>query len=143
MHINRVVLTGNLTSDPKVIQTASGFTICTLRVASNTRRKDSASGEWVDKPNFFDVKVLGKQGENAAKFLSKGRPVAVDGKLEWREWEDKETGAKRSAVEIVADSIQFLGSNNGGENNGGHNGNASQAEEAYAPATGGDDDLPF
>ena len=86
--------------------------MCSLRVACNTRRKD-ASGEWVDKPNYFDVTVWGAQGENCAKYLSKGRPVAIDGRLEWREWEDKE-GNKRQTVDIIADSVQFLGSREGG-----------------------------
>ena len=75
---------------------------------SNTRRKDE-SGEWVDKPNYFSVTVWGAQGENCNRFLSKGRPVAIDGRLEWREWKDKE-GNKRESVEIIADSVQFLGS---------------------------------
>ena len=75
------------------------------------------TGEWVDKPNYFDVTVWGAQGENCAQYLSKGRPVAVDGRLEWREWEDKD-GNKRQAVDIIADSVQFLGSREGGENGG-------------------------
>ena len=71
------------------------------------------SGEWVDKPNYFDVTVWGAQGENCAQYLAKGRPVAVDGRLDWREWEDKE-GNKRQSVDIIADSVQFLGSREGG-----------------------------
>src|SRR5436305_817164 len=80
-NINRVVLTGNLTRDPELRNTPSGTPVCSLRIACNTRRKDS-SGEWVDKPNYFDVTVWGAQGENCATYLSKGRPVAVDGRLE-------------------------------------------------------------
>src|SRR5881396_2204199 len=106
-NINRVVLVGNLTRDPELRHTPSGTPVCSLRVAVNTRRKDD-SGQWVDKPNYFDVTVWGAQGENCAKYLSKGRPVAIDGRLEWREWENNE-GQKRQAVEIVADSVQFLG----------------------------------
>ena len=97
-NINRVVITGNLTRDPELRSLNSGTSVCSLRIASNTRRKDNASGEWVDKPNYFDVTVWGAQGENVAKYCSKGRPVAIDGRLEWREWDDKETGQKRSAV---------------------------------------------
>ena len=80
-NINRVVVTGNLTRDPELRNTPSGTSVCSLRVAVNTRRKD-ASGEWVDKPNYFDVTVWGAQGENCATYLQKGRPVAVDGRLE-------------------------------------------------------------
>src|SRR5438552_17019531 len=105
-NISRVVLTGNLTRDPELRSTNSGTTICSLRIASNSRRKD-ASGEWIDKPNYFDVTVWGAQGENCARFLAKGRPVAIDGRLDWREWTTQE-GQKRHAVEIVADTVQFL-----------------------------------
>src|SRR5947208_11427918 len=114
-NINRVVLTGNLTRDPELRNTPSGTSVCSLRVACNTRRKDSATGEWVEKPNFFDVTVWGAQGENCATYLQKGRPVAVDGRLEWREWE-AEGGGKRQAIDIVADSVQFLGGRGDGEN---------------------------
>jgi single-strand DNA-binding protein len=112
VNINRVVLTGNLTADPELRSLPSGTSVCKLRVACNTRRKDSASGEYVDKPNYFDVTVWGAQGENAARYLAKGRGVAVDGRLEWREWEGDD-GSKRQAVEIISDSLQFLGAPNG------------------------------
>jgi single-strand DNA-binding protein len=149
-NINRVVLTGNLTRDPELRSTPSGTSVCSLRVACNTRRKDS-SGNWVDKPNYFDVTVWGAQGENCAQYLSKGRPVAVDGRLEWREWDDQ-NGNKRQAVDIIADSVQFLG----GREDGGGGGNGSRfTPQSDVPAdtsdfqqpvsTGGasDDDIPF
>jgi single-strand DNA-binding protein len=107
-NINRVVMTGNLTADPELRSTASGMSVCHLRLACNTRRKDGATGEWVDKPNYFNITVWGGQGENAAKYLAKGRPIAIDGRLEWREWETA-TGEKRQGTEIIADSVQFLG----------------------------------
>ncbi len=149
-NINRVVLTGNLTRDPELRSTPSGTSVCSLRVACNTRRKD-ASGNWVDKPNYFDVTVWGAQGENCAQYLSKGRPVALDGRLEWREWEDQ-NGNKRQSVEIVADSVQFLG----GRDDGGGGGNGQRftpqadvpvdtSDLQPAPAASGssDDDIPF
>ena len=107
-NINRVVLTGNLTADPELRSLASGNSVCKLRIACNTRRKNNATGTWDDKPNYFDVTVWGAQGENCARFLAKGRPVAIDGRLEWREWETPE-GHKRQAVDIIADAVQFLG----------------------------------
>ena len=73
-----------------------------MRVAVNSRRKD-ASGNWVDKPNYFDVTVFGAQGENCSTYLSKGRPVAVEGRLDWREWEAKDGSGKRQAVSIIAE----------------------------------------
>jgi len=154
-NINRVVLTGNLTKDPELRSTGSGMAVCSLRVASNTRRKDPQSGEWVDKPNYFDVTIWGRQGENAAQYLSKGRPVAIDGRLEWREWQDQQ-GNKRQSVEIVADNVQFLSSPEGFGGGGGGNGFTAQSDvpvstEDFAPAgvNGGstsapaDDDIPF
>jgi single-strand DNA-binding protein len=120
-----------------------------MRIASNTRRKDQSTGEWVDKPNYFDVTVWGAQGENCAQYLSKGRPVAIDGRLEWREWQDKESGKNRQSIDIIADSVQFLGSREGGENGGRFTPQsdvpADTADFAQAPvaAGGSDDDIPF
>jgi single-strand DNA-binding protein len=115
-NINRVILTGNLTRDPELRSLPSGMSVCSLRIASNTRRKDG--DQWVDKPNYFDVTIWGRQGENAAQYLSKGRPVAIDGRLEWREWQDQQ-GNNRQSVEIVADNVQFLSSPDGPGGGGG------------------------
>ena len=154
-NINRVIITGNLTRDPELRSLQSGMSVCSLRIASNTRRKNNATGEWEDKPNYFDVTVWGRQGENAAQYLSKGRPVAIDGRLEWREWQDKE-GNKRQSVEIVADNVQFL--SGGGDFEGGGNGGSRFTPQSDIPvstedftpspvAAGGgapaDDDIPF
>ncbi len=157
-NINVVVITGNLTQDPELRSTGGGTSVCELRVAVNSRRKDGTTGEWVDKPNYFNVTVWGAQGENCANYLSKGRPVAVEGRLDWREWEAKDGGGKRQAVQIIANSVQFLGSRDGG--GGGGNGNgftpqtdtpADTSDYDAAPAGagsgggtgGGDDDIPF
>ena len=149
MNINRVVVTGNLTRDPELRHTNGGTAVCTPRVACNGRRKNQETGEWVDKPNYFDVTVWGAQGENCAQYLSKGRPVAIDGRLEWREWEDRETGKKRQSVDIIADSVQFLGSREGGENGGRFTpqsdvpADTGDFEPAPVSAGGPDDDIPF
>jgi len=150
-NVNVVVITGNLTKDPELRTTPNGTPVCKLRVAVNSRRKDSASGEWVDKPNYFDVTVWGAQGENCATYLQKGRPVAVDGRLEWREWEAQDGSGKRQAVEIIANSVQFLGSRGDAPTSG----NGIQAAGSDVPADtsdfegekagvgSGDDDIPF
>ena len=96
-NVNVVVITGNLTRDPELRSTGGGTSVCELRVAVNSRRKDGQTGEWVDKPNYFDVTVWGAQGENCANYLAKGRPVAVEGRLDWREWEAKDGSGKRQA----------------------------------------------
>ena len=144
-NINRVVLTGNLTRDPELRNLPSGMAVCSLRIACNTRRKDGP-GNWVDKPNYFDVTVWGAQGENCANYLAKGRPVALDGRLEWREWEDQ-NGNKRQAVDIIADSVQFLGSREGAENGGRFTPQtdvpADTGDFARASAATTDDDIPF
>jgi len=121
-------------------------------VAVNSRRKDGQSGEWIDKPNYFDVTVWGAQGENCANYLSKGRPVAVEGRLDWREWEAQD-GSKRQAVEIIANSVQFLGSRSDNQGGGGGNGFQAQSDvpadtsdfEGATVSSGGgsDDDIPF
>lgn len=153
-NINRVIITGNLTSDPELRALASGTSVCKLRIAVNTRRKDGASGEWRDYPNYFDVTVWGAQGENCARYLSKGRGAAIDGRLEWREWQDKETGKNRQSVEIIADTVQFLSSPDGGSGGGNGNGFSARTDVPVdtgdfvgAPAGGsapaGDEDIPF
>lgn len=151
-NINRVIITGNLTRDPELRSTGSGMAVCGLRIACNTRRKDNQTGEWVDKPNYFDVTIFGRQGENAAQYLSKGRGVAIDGRLEWREWQDQQ-GNKRQSVDIIADNVQFLGGGEGG--NGGGGGFTPRSDvpvstDDFAPVGGGgspsapaDDDIPF
>jgi single-strand DNA-binding protein len=153
-NINVVVITGNLTRDPEMRSTPGGTSVCKLRVAVNSRRKDGQTGEWVDKPNYFDVTVWGAQGENCATYLTKGRPVAVEGRLDWHEWEDKE-GGKRQGVEIIANSVQFLGSRDGAAAGGGGDGGnfspggdvpADTSDYQGAPAGAGagrEDDIPF
>jgi single-strand DNA-binding protein len=142
-NINRVVLVGNLTRDPELKQTPSGTPVCSLRIAVNSRRKDE-SGQWTDKPNYFSVSVFGNQAESCSQYLSKGRPVAIDGRLDWREWQSQD-GSKREAVEIVAESVLFLGSR--GDAGGG---DAPQfvpagaaGENADFAASAADDDIPF
>jgi single-strand DNA-binding protein len=143
-NINRVVLVGNLTRDPELRHTPGGTPVCSLRIAVNSRRKDE-TGQWVDKPNYFSNSLFGNQAESCTQYLSKGRPVAVDGRLDWREWQAQD-GGKRESVEIVAESVQFLGSR--GDSGGGDGGNqfvpAGAGSEASAdfPAAA-DDDIPF
>ncbi len=106
MNINRVILTGNLTRDPDMGVTNSGLAVCKLGIAVNGRRKNK-EGVWEEKANFFRVTVFGKQAENCGQYLRKGRAVAIDGRLEWSQWERE--GQKRESVDIIADNVQFLG----------------------------------
>ncbi len=135
--INRVVLVGNLTRDPELRYLPSGTPVSNIGIAVNSRRKDS-DGQWIDEANFFDIAVFGKQAENCSQFLAKGSQVAVDGRLRSRSWETNE-GQKRSKVEVVAESVQFLGKPSG------------RGEAAVAPAAdageesqeNADEDIPF
>jgi single-strand DNA-binding protein len=153
MNINRVVLTGNLTRDPELAATGNGVTFCKLGIAVNTRRKNNSTGDWEEKPNFFRVTVFGRQAESCERYLKKGRPVAIDGRLEWSQYE--RDGQKRESIDIIADNVQFLG---GREDAGAGNGNgfssSVRATESDVPidtgdfepapvAAGADDDIPF
>jgi single-strand DNA-binding protein len=154
MNINRVVLTGNLTKDPDLRSNpTTNLSICKLRLAVNTRRRNNATGEWEEKPNFFGVTVFGRQAESCGQYLRKGRPVAIDGRLEWSEFEVE--GQKRQSVDIIADNVQFLG---GRDDAGNGNGNsysggiraesdipADTSDFDAAPVGAGvsDDDIPF
>jgi single-strand DNA-binding protein len=145
--INHVVLLGNLTADPQLRHLPSGTAVCELRLAVDDRVKATATGQWTDYTNYFDVTVFGPQGERVAQYLAKGRQVAVDGRLRWRSWE--KDGRKRSKVEVVADTVQFVGPREGGSGAGAPAG--GQRSSAGFPADGGfepadedfGDDIPF
>jgi single-strand DNA-binding protein len=132
VNINRVVLTGNLTRDPDLRATPGGVSVCKLGIAVNTRRKNSHTGEWEEKPNYFRVTVFGRQADACAQYLGKGRPVAIDGRLEWSTWESD--GQKRESIDIIADSVQFLASRD--EPNGGGGARRGRAQ-------GADSDVPI
>lgn len=140
-NINRVTITGNLTRDPELRSLPSGMSVCELGVAVNHRRKDNSTGQWIEEPNYFNVVVFGSQGDNCAQYLSKGRPVAIDGRLRWSSWEDKNGGGKRSKVEIVAQTVQFLGSR-GDSPGGGGGGIQAYAPQSDVPADTSDFDNP-
>jgi len=122
--INRVVIVGNLTRDPELRSTAGGTSVCRMRIACNTSWRNKDTGELDERPNYFDVSVFGPSGEACARFLAKGRPVAIDGRLEWHDWTTP-AGEQRQAVGIHADSVQFLAARQPAE---------QQEDEEPAPA---------
>jgi single-strand DNA-binding protein len=152
-NINRVTITGNLTRDPETRALPSGGSVTSMRVACNGRRRNPQTQDWEDVPNYFDVTVWGAQGENCQRFLTRGRPVAIDGRLQWREWTDKESGLKRQAVDIVAETVQFLGARDEASNGNGFSSSARAAEsdvpidtrdfEPASVSSGSDEDIPF
>jgi single-strand DNA-binding protein len=149
--INHVVLVGRLTRDPELRHLPSGGGVLSLGLAVNGRQKDEA-GNWADKPNFFDVKVFGNQAEMLANNLAKGRRVGIDGRLDWQSWEASDGSGKRSKVEVIAHSVQFLDSKNdadfGGASGGGNQfvpqgASGSSPDSSFGSQGGGDDDIPF
>lgn len=148
--INKVILVGNLGADPETRTTAGGTAVGNLRIATTERRKDK-DGNWSDHTEWHRVTLWGRDAENAAKYLKKGRQVYVEGRLQTRKYQDKD-GQDKFATEIVADILKFLG---GGEREGG-GGSGGGGGRSYgggggssggSPASGGggfsDDDIPF
>jgi single-strand DNA-binding protein len=132
--INRVVIVGRLTRDPELRAIPSGSSVCNMRIACNSHHRD-ASGEWTERPNYFDVSVFGPPGESVATFMRKGSQVAIDGRLSWREWETADE-QRRQAVSIVADTVRFL--DRPGEHGAGFEG--SGEGELVGVVGGGDED---
>ncbi|MBL4635401.1 MAG: single-stranded DNA-binding protein [Kofleriaceae bacterium] len=150
--INKVILVGNLGSDPDLRSTPSGVSVCEFSVATNETWKGK-DGQTQDRTEWHKIIIWGKLGENCSKFLSKGRQVYVEGRLQTRSWEDKE-GNKRYTTEIVARDIQFLGGGGGGNRaDGGQEGPPPPKEDFGGggggnggggnDGGGGGDDIPF
>ena len=138
--LNKVMIIGNLGADPELRTTTSGTAVCELRMATNESWFDKASNERKERVQWHRVIVWGKSGENCAKYLSKGSKAFVEGRIQTREWEDQ-SGNKRYTTEIVANSVQFLGSKGGGGSSGGSN--APTGGGASGGGGFGDDEIPF
>lgn len=157
-NFNKVYLIGNLTRDPELRVTPKGTAICQFGLAVNRQFKDE-SGALRDETTFVDIEAWGKQGETIAKYCTKGRPLFVEGRLKFDQWEDKTSGQKRSKLKVVLEGFQFLGSRgdgaSGGSGGGGGGDDADQTPERHAPparganrpaapaAEGSDEDVPF
>lgn len=122
MSINRVNITGNLTRDPELRSTAGGMAVLGFGVAVNDRRKNQQTGQWEDYPNFVDCTMFGNRAEALSRILRKGMKVAIEGKLRYSSWEDKNGGGRRSKIEIIPDEVELLS----------QNANAQQPQQ-YAP----------
>lgn len=140
--LNKVQLIGNLGAKPELKYLPSGQAVCELRLATNESwTKDGVKQEKVE---WHRVKAWGKTAENCAQYLDKGRAIYVEGRLETRSWDDKTSGEKRYATEIVANNVQFLGGNEGGKSAGGYGGGKKpepKSDDAVFPPS--DDDIPF
>ena len=152
---NKVILVGNLTRDPELRYTPKGMAIAKIGVAVNRVWRNEA-GETKEEVTFVDVDVFGRTAENVGQYMRKGRPILIEGRLRLDQWDDKQTGQKRSKLGVVAETVQFLGSPTGGGNAGGEGGEAPRrapAAAASAPAAPAEpegesappehDDVPF
>jgi single-strand DNA-binding protein len=154
--VNKVILVGNLGADPELKYTPSNRPVCNLSIATNEVFKDKG-GQRQERTEWHRVTVWGEQAENCSKYLTKGRMVYIEGRLQTRSWDDKTDGKKRYSTEIVADRVTFLGTGGaegGAKRTGGGGGGRSWGEEGQ-PAAGGaaepeghgpppsDDDIPF
>lgn len=135
MSINKVMITGNLTRDPEVRNTQSGMAVLNLGVAVNDRRKNNQTGEWENYANFIDCVMFGTRAENVSRYIRKGSKVAIEGKLRWSQWEDKQ-GGKRSKIEVVVDDLEFMSRDGDGKQPA--PAKAAPAADAYAQ-----EDIPF
>lgn len=138
-NVNTVVLVGNLTKAPELRTTSGGTSVANLRLAVNSSER--SGGEWTERPSYFDVTVWGNQAQSCEKYLSKGSPVAVHGRLRQERWQGKE-GNERSRVVIVATTIQFLSSKSKGSS-GSSGGGYKEEEPDTPPPSSVDDDIPF
>lgn len=108
MSINRVTITGNLTRDPELQATQSGTQILRIGVAVNERVKNQQTGQWEDRANFVDCVMFGNRASAMANILHKGAKVAIEGRLRWSQWQDRDTGKNRSKLEVIVDDIDLM-----------------------------------
>ena len=134
-NLNKVMIIGNLTADPDVRTTPRGTPVTELRLAVNRITNGQNEGERREEVTYLDVTCWGRQGEIAAQYLAKGRPVFIEGRLQMDTWEDKQTGQKRSKIRIIAENMQLLGSRDGAPQGGGNGG--YQRQNNYGSGNGG------
>ncbi|MBE7494322.1 MAG: single-stranded DNA-binding protein [Verrucomicrobiaceae bacterium] len=134
--LNKVMLIGNLTRDPEVRYTPKGSAVCDIGLAMN-RVYSSESGEKIEEVTFVDITLWGKTAELAGKYLHKGRPVFIEGRLQMDSWEDKQTGQKRQRLKVVGETMQFLNSAQGGGGGAGGGGGGGYDDEGGGGGGGG------
>src|ERR1700761_1558814 len=138
---NKVILVGNLTRDPELRYTPKGMAIAKVGLAVN-RNWTSETGEKKEEVTFVDVDIFGRTAENVAQYMKKGRPILIEGRLRLDQWDDKQTGQKRSKLGVVAETVQFLGSPTGGGGEGGEAPRRQPAPSAPAPSSSAEPDMP-
>ena len=165
-NFNRVILMGNLTRDPQVRYTSGGSAVCEIGLAINRYWFDKQTNQKKEETTFVDVTLWGREAEIAGEYLTKGKPVLIEGRLKLDQWDDKQTGQKRSKLTVVGETLQLLGSRDqqgggGGQRGGGGGGNFRPQQQSAPPASdydsgggnysndapshggGGDEEVPF
>ena len=139
--VNKVILVGNLGRDPELRYTQGGQPVCNFSLAT-TENFSTRDGQRQERTEWHRIVVWGKTAENCAQYLSKGRSVYLEGRIQTREWEDKE-GQKQRTTEVVAQTVQFLGGPRGGGSggSGGGGGERSGSQGETPPPQG--EDIPF
>lgn len=148
MGINKVLIAGNLTRDPELRETPSGFQVLSFGVAVNDRRRNPQTQQWEDYANFVDCTMFGNRAASVSRFLGKGSKVAIEGKLRWSQWQAQD-GGKRSKLEVVVDEIEFMTSRDDGQQPQPPQGMQPGTAQAYAAmgvqpqAVAYDEEIPF
>jgi single-strand DNA-binding protein len=147
--VNKVILIGNLGKDPEVRYTPNGLAVANITIATTEVWKDKTSGENQERTEWHRVSLYNRLAEITGEYLRKGSKVFIEGRLQTRKWQDKNTGQDRYTTEIVADTLEMLGKSGGGTGTGGasEGTTSSMAKSADAPQTEPgehfDDDIPF
>lgn len=130
MSINKSIISGNLTRDAELRATAAGNPVCSFGVAVNDRRRNQ-NGEWEDYANFVDCQLFGRRAEAVAQYLTKGTKVAIEGRLHYSSWEDRNGGGRRSKLEVYVDELEFMSGRSSSQNAAG--GQQRQQQPSYYP----------
>jgi len=108
MSLNKVVLAGNLTREPELKSLPSGSSILSFGIAVTERRRNNQTGEWEERSNYFDCTMFGTRAESLSRYMHKGDKIALEGRLQWRQWQDSQTGQNRSKVDIIVNEVEFM-----------------------------------
>ncbi len=148
MSINKVIVTGNLTRDAELRTTPGGTSLANFGIAVNDRRHNMQTDQWEDYANFFDCTIFGRRAEALVQYLTKGTKVAIEGRLHFSSWEDKNTGQRRSKVDITVTELEFMSSRhgsggaNGANSYAGNNSDTANNSSSNVSEQGGDDYSP-
>ena len=154
MSINKAIVSGNITRDAELRATAAGNPVCSFGVAVNDRRRNQ-NGEWEDYANFVDCQLFGRRAEALAQYLTKGTKVAIEGRLHYSSWEDRNGGGRRSKIDVYVDELEFMSGRSSAQNGAGgqqtqqqgsynqhqHSGPQSGYQEQQSPYS--DEPIPF